>query len=118
MFAIHGGAIDQEVCDVGSWKSVEVMKKHLRGVPFSRTATIANRLAASVDGGLRLTTRQGALVDRRGNDDLESDQAPSIWRHAATGLLHEAGREGKLGCGAVASPVFTWIAACASTSSK
>lgn len=33
VFAYHGGATDQEVCDMGSWRSMEVVKKYLRGVP-------------------------------------------------------------------------------------
>ena len=43
------------------------MRKHLRGVPFSRSSPISVKLAASVDIGLpRVTTRQGALLDDLG----------------------------------------------------
>ena len=30
VFAFHGGATDQEGCDLGGWRSVEVMRKYLR----------------------------------------------------------------------------------------
>jgi hypothetical protein len=110
VFAYHGGATDQEVCDMGGWRSTEVMRKYLRGVPFSRTATITNRLASSAEAGPRLTTRQGAMLERP-TEEGQTIPGPFLWKHALTGRLHKPGREGKTGCGGPATHFFVRIGA-------
>ena len=57
VFAYNAGAKDDEVCDLGGWKSIDVMKKYLRGVPFSRCAGMSVKLAATVSADTsRLTS--------------------------------------------------------------
>ena len=96
VMAYHAGAEDQEVCDLGGWSSVETMKKYLRGVPFTKTATITNRLADIIDAGSsEPTARQAALVE-----DLPRKAAgETLVRNGLTAVLHKPGRRGHLACG-------------------
>ena len=58
VFAYNAGAKDDEACDLGGWKSIEIMKKYLRGVPFSRCSGMSVKLAATVSADTcRLTSR-------------------------------------------------------------
>ena len=100
VFAFMTGATEQEVCDLGGWKSVESMRKYLRGVPFSKTATLANRMADAVDGGPGPTCRQAALVqEEQPRADPGSTTDGDFWRNTTNGALHKVGRPGRLGCG-------------------
>ena len=65
VFSFMTGATDQEVADLGGWRSIEIMKKYLRGVPFSRTSSVSTRLADAVDSGARTSCREEALQTMR-----------------------------------------------------
>jgi len=111
-FAYNAGAKADEVCDLGGWKSIEIMKKYLRGVPFSRCSGMSVKLAAAVSTDTcRLTSQEAALV---GDAAPLPEGKPSTngnfnWRHLRTGLLHRARKQGRLGCGAVASEMFARV---------
>lgn len=60
VFSFLHGAREDEVCDLGGWKSVEVMRKYLRGVPFSKAAGVSGKIALSVRAGNAGTTRSAA----------------------------------------------------------
>ena len=94
------GASEQEVCDLGGWKSIESIRKYSRGVPFSKAATLANRMADAVDGGSGPSCRQAALVQegQPGADQEESAEG-DFWRNTTNGALHKVGRPGRLECG-------------------
>jgi hypothetical protein len=109
VFSFMTGATDQEVADLGGWRSIEIMKKYLRGVPFSRTSSVSTRLADAVDSGARTSCREEALADEAvpaGGGYLPSITLPSHWRNLASGLLHKGGKLGHLGCGALATTAF------------
>lgn len=46
VFSFLHGAREDKVCDLGSWKSVDVMRKYLRGVPpFSKASDVSGKIA-------------------------------------------------------------------------
>jgi hypothetical protein len=82
VFSSMTGATDQEVADLGGWRSIEIMKKYLRGELFSRTSSVSARLADAVDCGARTNCREEALADEAvpaGGGCLASITLPSHW---------------------------------------
>jgi len=63
-----------------------------------------------MENGPRLTTRQGAMLERP-SEEGQMMSGPFLWKHALTGRLHRPGKEGRLGCGGLPTHFFVKIGA-------